>query len=117
MTIDCFFRFIFTLNMKILLLTLLLCFPLFVFAQNNSKVSPFEFHRFYLKEPALELLELKYENTCEPADGKLLPGGQSILIRNYKPHQRIYVKLRNADSNISEVIQSPCYIDPVVGEL
>lgn len=103
--------------MKIILTALILVSPLFALAQSNKEVSPFEFHRFYLKEPAQELLELRYENTCEPADGKLLPGGQSILIKNYQPHQRMYVRLRNAEGTMIEVIQSPCYIDPVVGEL
>lgn len=103
--------------MKILTLLLIICAPLHALAQNNGNVPSFEYHRFYLKEPAQELLELKYENSCEPADGKLLPGGQSILIRNYIPHQRIYVLLRNAEGIIIEIIQTPCYIDPVVGEL
>lgn len=103
--------------MKVILSVLIISFPVLVFAQRSNEVSPFEFHRFYLKEPAQELLELKYDNTCEPANGKLLPGGQSILIRNYKPHQRMYVRLRNTDGMIQELIQSPCYIDPVVGEL
>ena len=103
--------------LKFILLILTIPYPLFSFAQNPNGESPFDFHRFYLKEPAQELLELKYENTCEPAEGKLLPGGQSILIRNYKHHQRMYVRLRKADGMIQEVIQSPCYIDPVVGEL
>ncbi|MBL7929010.1 MAG: hypothetical protein JNL47_06010 [Bacteroidia bacterium] len=104
--------------MKTLLLLLSFILSLqYAIAQSIGTSSPFEFHRFYLKEPAQELLELKYEDTCEPADGKLLPGGQSVLIRNYKPHQRLYVRLLNAQGSIKEVIQTPCYIDPVVGEL
>ncbi len=103
--------------MKLIILLLIITSPLLASAQNSNEVSPFEFHRFYLKEPAQELLELKYDNTCEPADGKLMPGGQSILIKNYKPHQRMYVRFRNAEGSITEIIQTPCYIDPVVGEL
>lgn len=103
--------------MKTIILLFIIISPLQVSAQNSNEVTPFEFHRFFLKEPAQELLELKYDNTCEPADGKLLPGGQGILIRNYKPHQRLYVRLRNAEGSITEIIQTPCYIDPVVGEL
>lgn len=91
--------------------------PVLATAQYNHPVAPFEYHRFYLKDAASELLELKYENSCEPADGHLLPDGKSVIIKNYKPHQRIYVRLRNQDGIITEVIQSPCYIDPVVGEL
>lgn len=87
-----------------------------LFGQNPLKTS-FEFHRFYLKEPVKELLEIRYEDSCKPADGRLMPDGKSILIKHYTGHKRMYVRFLRTDGEEIEMTQSPCYIDPVVGEL
>jgi hypothetical protein len=106
----------FTCLMKYFFLFFLFFNPLKGSSQIRES-SPFEFYRFYLKEPAQELLEIKYDHTCEPAEGRLLPGGKSILIKNYRLHQRMYVRLKNFDGSETEFVQSPCFIDPVAGEL
>jgi hypothetical protein len=102
---------------KNVIVLLVLCLPSVMNAQSSVPTSRFEYYRFYLKMPATELIELKYDSSGERADGYLHPDGKSVWIKNYRPDNRMFVKLRHADGTVSEFIQSPCYIDPVAGEL
>ncbi len=109
---------IFIAMIKYVLIFLFLLFrPAVMNAQSTIPATGYEYYRFYLKIPATELIELKYDSTGEPSEGYLHPDGKSVLIKNYRPNSRMFVRLRHADGTISEFIQSPCYIDPVAGEL
>ena len=77
----------------------------------------YEYHQFYLKEPAVKILDLEYDNDCTPAHGRLSEDGKTVLIKSYTEHSRIYLKFLKADGKVEELTKSPCYIDPVVPSL
>jgi hypothetical protein len=77
----------------------------------------YELHQFYLKEPAIKILDIKYDNDCTPVQGKLSEDGKTVFINEYKEHSRIYFKFLKADGKVEEVTKSPCFIDPVVNAL
>lgn len=90
-------------------------------AQNEPIAAPalqtepvFEEYQFYLTDPAVKILDLRYEQDCQPADGKISDDGKTVFLRNYRKHSRIYFKYLKADGKIEEVFKSSCFIDPVV---
>jgi len=109
---------------KLFLLTLLFFTTSKIFSQNpdwnnNTKQDEpkFEEHQFYLKDPAIKILDIKYDNDCTPVKGKLSEDGKTVFIKEYKDHSRIYFKFLKADGKVEELTKSPCFIDPVVTAL
>ncbi len=77
----------------------------------------FEHHQFYLSEPGIEILDIRYNRDCSPADGRLTPEGDRVLLKSYREGSSVYLKYLRADGTIAEITRSPCYIDPVVPAL
>ncbi|MEP7169659.1 MAG: hypothetical protein ABI855_09850 [Bacteroidota bacterium] len=110
---------------KIMFLSfILLLNVLKLFAQNqgikkDEKLDEpkFELHQFYLKDPAIKIMEIQYDNDCTPVNGKLSEDGKIIFIKDYTEHSRIYFKFLKADGKVEEITKSPCFIDPVVNAL
>ncbi len=95
-----------------------------VFSQNSdlNKTTKedepkFEEYQFYLKDPAIKILDIKYDKDCTPVNGKLSEDGKTVFINEYKDHSRIYFKFLKADGKVEELTKSPCFIDPVVNAL
>ncbi|HKR03377.1 MAG TPA: hypothetical protein VJY62_01975 [Bacteroidia bacterium] len=77
----------------------------------------YELHQFYLKDPAIKILDIQYDNDCTPVKGKLSEDGKTVFIKDYTEHSRIYLKFLKADGKAEEITKSPCFIDPVVNAL
>lgn len=105
----------------LVLIVLLLC-SFKSFSQNLKPVeqSPdpkFEFHQFYLEEPAIKIIDIKYDKDCTPVNGKLSEDGKRVIVKDYTEHSRIYFKYLKADGSVQEITKSPCFIDPVINVL
>lgn len=77
----------------------------------------FEHHQFYLSEPGIEILDIRYNRDCSPVDGRLAPEGDRVLLKSYREGGSVYLKYLRADGTVAEITRSPCYIDPVVPAL
>jgi|GEM_PF-1385408 len=77
----------------------------------------FELHQFYLNDPAIKILDIKYNNDCTPANGRLSEDGKTVFIKEYRDHTGVYLKFLKADGKVEEITKSPCFIDPVVNAL
>lgn len=77
----------------------------------------YEEYQFYLKDPAIKILDIQIDNDCSPVRGKLSENGKTVFIKDYKEHSRIYIKFLKADAKVEELTKSPCFIDPVVNAL
>ncbi len=71
-------------------------------------------YQIYLKQPAKEVKEILYDNTCTPANGKISEDGKTIVIKDYQKKARIYVKVIYVDGTEDEFVRSSCFIDPVL---
>lgn len=83
----------------------------------NQDEPKYELHQFYLKDPAIKILEIQNDNDCTPVRGKLSEDGKTVFIKDYTEHSRVYFKFLKADGKVEEVSKSPCFIDPVVNAL
>ena len=110
---------------KIIILSIVLLFSVSKISAQNPDLKKdekqdepkFELHQFYLKDPAIKILDIKYDNDCTPVNGKLSEDGKTVFIKDYTEHSRIYFKFLKGDGKVEEITKSPCFIDPVVNAL
>ncbi|MEP7264206.1 MAG: hypothetical protein ABI772_06905 [Bacteroidota bacterium] len=74
-------------------------------------------YQFNLDKPALQIDDLKYEQSGDPIKGGLTRDGGRVIMDNYKKGQRVKARVTYADGTSEEITRSPCYIDPVKFEL
>jgi hypothetical protein len=74
-------------------------------------------YQFNLSKPAIDVQELRYDQSGDPIKGGLTRDGARVIMDNYKKGQRVKAKVTYADGTTEEITQSPCYIDPVKFEL
>ena len=70
-------------------------------------------YQFNLEKPAVDIQNLRYEESGEPIRGKLSTDGKRVLMDNYKKGQRVKFEAIYSDGTKEEVKKSSCYIDPV----
>lgn len=108
-------------SLIVLMITFTLCYSSSI-AQTFKSDSLFvpgtvKQYQFNLDKPALEINDLKYEQSGDPIKGGLTRDGGRVIMDNYKKGQRIKAKVTYADGTSEEITRSPCYIDPVKFEL
>ena len=74
-------------------------------------------YQFNLEKPAVDVQELRYEQSGDPIKGGLTRDGARVIMDNYKKGQRVKAKVIYADGTSEEISRSPCFIDPVKFEL
>jgi hypothetical protein len=86
------------------------------FAQTDDKNSglPRFDYQIYLKQPAKEIKELLFYKECTPINGKISDNKKTIIMKDYEPGTKVYVRVVYMDGTEDEFVRSPCFIDPVI---
>jgi hypothetical protein len=74
-------------------------------------------YQFNLDKPAIQVDDIRYEQSGDPIKGGLTRDGGRVIMDNYKKGQRVKAKVTYADGTTEEISRSPCFIDPVKFEL
>ena len=70
-------------------------------------------YQFQLEKPAMQIENLRYDESGEPIRGRLSTDGTRIIMDNYKKGMRVKYEVIYADGTREELKKSSCYIDPV----
>lgn len=81
---------------------------------DSSSTEPRYDYQIYLKQPAQQILELKYDKDCTPINGTLNPEGKRVIMKDYEKGSKVYLQILYFDGTVEELRKSPCYIDPVI---
>ncbi len=93
----------------------LLCFSSVAFAQTENKdATPRWDYQIYLKQPAKEIKELLFYKECTPIKGHISDNKKAIIMKDYEPGTKVYVRVVYMDGSEEEFVRSPCFIDPVI---
>jgi hypothetical protein len=86
----------------------------FAQTENNNSALPRFDYQIYLQKPAKEIKELLFYKECTPIKGKISDSKKNIIMKDYEPGNKVYVRVLYEDGTEEEFVRSPCFIDPVI---